>query len=276
MKNMSLASLSNPASQVLTISRFEMLKHFRAKKVFGLLALAVGLAIFVIAIPELFDVDRPESERAFIGSSLDALGFLLVITAVLFGSNALSSEFHDRTGFALFPNPVSKWTIWLGKFLGAELTSFAIIGIYYGIIISATFSIYETVPIEVYISVVFSLFVTTMIMSFAFFLSSIINGPTSSAVFVFFLFILILPMIDAFLINLPEVKPWYSPTFSDGIIANILTVPYPSDLEPGALPRGPFDHERFVPYIFQSIVVLSIYTISFGLASAILFKRKEM
>jgi len=69
-------------------------------------------------------------------------------------------------------------------------------------------------------------------MSMAFLISSIFRGPTGAAILVFFLFIMIFPIIDQLLIGVVEIKPWFTPTFSSKIVDNVLITPYPSDLAP--------------------------------------------
>ena len=83
-------------------------------------------------------------------------------------------------------------------------------------------------------------------------------------------------MIDQFLIALAEIKPWFTPSFSSGVITNIFKVPYPIDLEEGRLPLGPFDSARFVPYVAESILVLFLYLVVCATSSIAIFRRMEM
>ncbi len=268
--------LPNHGSQILTISRYEILKYLRGKKIFGILGIAVAVSILVIAIPDLLGVEHADTARGFLSMPINFVFFLLVISAALFGSNSLSSEFHEKTGYLLFPNPVTRTSIWLGKFLAAELISFLVIGVFYGMITGAAFFKYESVPQEIFFSFLFSCVIVTMIMSLSFLVSSALRGPTGSAVLIFFVFILILPMMDSFLITMGEIKPWFSPSFAGEIVQNILTVPYPLDIEPGELPRGPFDHERFVPYVTDSLAITSVYILSASIISILIFRKTEM
>jgi hypothetical protein len=52
--------------------------------------------------------------------------------------------------------------------------------------------------------------------------------------------------------------------------------PYPLDLIPGEMHRGPFDFQRFVPYIEESLLVMFGYIIAFSAASIYIFKQREM
>jgi len=273
---MSQIQIPNKLSQMLTICRYELLKSLRGKKILGILSIAVGVSLLLVLVPEITGIDPPNSVREFFEIPLGFIFFILVITVALFASSSIISEFHERTGYSLFINPVTKETIWFGKFLATEIISFAVIGIFYGIISIRAALIYDDLPNEVAQSFVFSLVVVTMLTSISFFISSFSRGPTSAAVIVFLLFMLILPMIDQFVMSFGEVKPWFSPTFARGIVENVMIVPYPIDLEPGELPKGPFDFHRFVPYIDDSLMVMISFIVIFSLASIYLFKKREM
>ena len=273
---MAQVQLPSQTSQIFAVCQFEMLKFLRGKKILATIVIAFAVSVVLVIAPETIQADSQLKVNDYIAFPLGFLPYLLVISAAFFGSNSLLSEFHERTGYALFPNPVSKTSIWLGKFIAAELISFLIIGIYFGVIISASELKYQTFPEEIFYSLGFAFVSVTAMMSVAFLVSSIFKGPTGAAVLVFFLFIMILPIIDQVLIGIVDTKPWFTITFSSKIIEHVLIVPYPSDLVPGELPIGPFDVHRFVPYVSESLLVLSGYILVSSILSIYAFKKREM
>jgi ABC-type transport system involved in multi-copper enzyme maturation permease subunit len=56
---------------------------------------------------------------------------LIVVVASLFAGDAIVSEYQQRTGYLLFPNPIKMITLYTGKFLAAVGMSALVIGIYY-------------------------------------------------------------------------------------------------------------------------------------------------
>lgn len=273
---MSEIQIPSHISQVFIVCRYELLKFIRGKKMLGILAITIAIGIPLILMPELSGTEYPPNLEEFLTTPLSIGFFLIVLTALFFGGDSLITEFHQRTGYSLFINPVSKNSVWFGKFLAAELVSFLFIGLYYAIISSGAYVIYNELKFEILSSLGISLVVVTMIMSLAFLISSFLKGPTGAAVLIFFLFILVLPMFDQLLINVTETKPWFTPSFSATIRENVIFVPYPSDFPEGETPRGPFDHHRFVAYIEESLVVMFTYIIMTSLISLYIFKRKEM
>lgn len=273
---MSQIQIPNQFSQMFTICSYELLKSLRGKKILGILSISVGISLGLLLVPEITGFDAPHSVNEFFAIPLSFVFFVLVITVAFFASSSIVSEFHERTGYSLFPNPVTRETIWFGKFLATEILSFVVIGVYFGIISLGALVTYGELPSVLGQSLVFSFLVVTMLASISFFISAFSRGPTGAAVLVFLLFILVLPMVDQLVMNFGEEKPWFTPTFVRGIIENVMLEPYPLDLEPGEYPRGPNDFHRFVPYIDDSIMVMISYIIIFSLASIFLFKRREL
>ena len=262
--------------QIKTVAKYEFLKFVRGKKIHAMLALGIAIPVLLILLPVFFDFPEPEDSEFYLSALLGPIFFIQVITVAFLGSGMIVSEFHDKTGYALFPNPINRTTLWFGKFIAAEIASFLIIAVYFGVISSATLYKFGELPNEIIFSLLFSFLVTSSLMCITFLASSIFRSPTSTLVIIILLFIIVLPMIDQLLIPLAEVKPWFSPSFSSGIVHNVLTVPYPIDLEEGQLPRGPFDSARFVPYVTESILVQSMYLFVSGITSIAIFRKMEM
>lgn len=261
--------------QIIIVTKYEFLKYVRGRKIHAMLAMSIAIPFLLILLPEYFDAVDPESAELFLFALLGPIFFIQVITVAFFGSGTIISEFHDKTGFSLFPNPITRTSIWFGKFLAAEIASFLIITIYYLVISLTTIYKYNDLPIEIISSLGLTFLVTTTLMSITFFASSTFRSPTSALVIIILLFIVIFPMIDQIL-PLAEIKPWFTPSFSSGIIQNTLKVPYPIDLEESSLPRGPFDSARFVPYLPESIFVQFAYLIISCVCSILIFRKTEM
>lgn len=263
-------------SQALTVMRYEFLKFFKGKKLYGMMIFAFLVPILLVSLPELLGGEYPDSSNDFIASQMNFLVIVIVISASFFGSSSIVSEFHDKTAYSLLPNPVNRESIWFGKYFAALLISFMISSIFYLLIATGSFAEYEKVPEEIFSSWGLSFIVVMMVTSISFLFSSILKGPTGATVAVFILFILIFPMVEGIVIAFGESKPWWMPSFVAKVTEFSMFTPYPSDLEPGDLPRGPFDHHRYVAYVDQSLLMMWVFIFSSSIASILIFKKKEM
>jgi len=272
---MSINKIPSHVSQTLTICRYELLRYSRGKKTIGIILITLAFSILLVAIPDISGTPRPLTAAEAFSTPLDFVFFAIVLVAAFLGSNSIISEFHDKTGFLLFTNPISKTSIWFGKFVAAEIIAVIMIFLYFGTTFVYASINYDHIPEQVLLSLAFSLLSVTMIMSLTFFVSSASKGPTGAAVLIFFLFIIILPVFDQLLINFSDIKPWFTPTFSSEIIVYAIIDPYPSDITDD-IARGPFDIDKYVPYIFESVLVMSAYLIVSAFLSIMIFRRREL
>lgn len=263
-------------SQILVVTRYEFLKFFKGKKLFGMIIFAYAVPILLISLPKILGGEYPHSINEFVASQMSFVSLVIVISVSFFGSSSIVSEFHNKTAYSLFPNPINRTSIWFGKFLAASLVSFAISSICYKVIAIGTIIEYNKIPAEILYSWGLSFVVVLMVTSISFLFSTILKGPTGAAVAVFILFILIFPMVEGLLTVFSEIKPLWMPSFLTKVIEYSVYTPYPLDLKPGELPKGPFDQQRFVPHVDQSIAIMAAYTIAASAASIFIFNRKEM
>ena len=263
-------------SQISTVMKYEFLKMIKGKKLYGMIIFAYVVPILLVSMPEMLNGEYPDLANDFVSSQMNLMVIVIVISATFFGSTAIVSEFHDRTAYSLLPNPVNRIAIWMGKFLAALIISFVIASIFYKVIAIGTWIEYGEVPSEIFVSWGLSFVVVMMVTSISFLFSSILKGPTGATVIVFILFILIFPMVEGTTMVIAEEKPWWLPSFLAKVTEFSMYTPYPIDLEPGELPKGPFDHYRYVAYVDQSILMMAAYILATSSLSVLLFKRKEM
>ena len=273
---MSLSDIQLPSKtlQLFIVFRYEILRNLRGKKIFGILAITVAVALFFIGIFEFVESQEMVIDSIILSIPITFVFFLTVLMGAFFGSSAIVSEFHDKTGSLLFTNPISKSSIWLGKFISSEIISIGVLLVYYLIIIGYAVSKGQIVPTEILSSISFSIVALTMVMSIAFLISSILRGPTGAAVLVFALFIIILPMVDQLLINVVDTEPWYTPTFSSGIIQNSINDP---NLDSSFMAQANLlGLHVYHPDVTTSLGIMTLYIFSSGAVSLYLLRYREL
>ena len=267
---MSTYKIPSSASQALTISRYELLLYLRSKKILGIVAITIMVAVGFIVSYEFLGALGTEALGFDIASPISFVFFLITIIAAFFGSNSIMTEFNQRTGQLLFSNPVTRTSIWFGKFIASIVIAFSVIALYYSIIVSYA-AISHEVPIQILSSLLFSFVSTTMIMSFAFLISSIFRGQTGAAALVFALFIIVFPMVDGVMALLSDERPWFTPTFSSGIITHVLT-----NFTDQNTMSNSFFGTSLVPKIADSLGIMISYIVASSALSIFIFKRRDV
>jgi ABC-type transport system involved in multi-copper enzyme maturation permease subunit len=265
MNTMSDKKLPGQATQVGVICRHELRKFLRSKRVIGIVAVAVLASIAVVyLISNVFD---PEAVAGLLGFSLVLAPALLIITAALVGSDALLVEFHEKTGYSLFANPVNRTAIWFGKFFAAEIIIFIVIGIYFGVISTASLIKFGDIPSSMWLApMLFSLVLGTLVMSLAFLWSAVFKGPLASTITVLFSLVA-LPIVDMILAS-QQIETWFMPYSAVNSVIRVLAL-LDQDLLVGGNDLTTFP-------VIASLLVVAAYIVGFSAVSIYLFKRRDM
>ena len=264
MESSSEKQLPSQINQVKVICRHELRKFLRSKRVIGVIVVAVLASVAVVNfIVNVFDTD---SRTGLLGLSLLLGPLLLIITAALVGSDALLVEFHEKTGYSLFPNPVTRTSIWFGKFLAAEIIVFIVIAIYFGVITAAALIQFkEALPTAWIEPMLFSIVLGTLVMSIAFLWSAIFKGPLAATITTLFSLV-ILPIADVILSS-QQLDTWFMPySAANNVITSLAFLDRDLLIE---------NAERSIPIIASLFVVLA-YIIGFSALSIYLFRRRDM
>src|ERR687887_189026 len=198
---------SRGGSHVGSVARFELLRQFRRRRLLVLLIIVAVLLVLFIVVLQIFG-----------SASSDAYGYasrfggfvtiLAALAATFFGADALLGEFEQRTGYLLFPQPVSRTSIFLGKLLAAFALTTLTLAAYYGVVAAATGVVKGSVPV-------------------AFFLSSALRGTTMASVVTFALLFFVLAIAST-IMSVASVRPDGNLAFAGGAVLKIPPRPYPA------------------------------------------------
>jgi len=273
------SSPPSDSEQLHMVVRYELLKYLRGQRLFGILMITASIAWLMLALPPLVGMGYSSDVRTFPSTFLNFVSILIVLSATFFGSDAIVSEFQHRTGYSLFPNPIRRRIILLGKYVASALSSLLVVSLYYIIIIVSAQAIYGTFPDELIVSYYLAVVYMLSILAFAFLLSSVMKGTTGSAVLTFFLFQMILPIIDI-VMNSADIDPWFSITHAGGIISSILTMPPAMGEARGPMrPTGAavgIPYPLYIPEVLSSLIVMVNYVAITLLAAIRVFERREL
>ncbi len=271
------AKVPSSLSQIVSIIRFELQNYFRARRFYVLLAIALLISGLLTAIVGYY---RPAS---YLNSTLDFygswwggwIGFVIVLSGIFFGGDAISGEFQNKTGYFLIPNPIRRVTVYVGKWLAALIASILIVALY--AVIAIANGIYyfgATIPYEFWESAAFALLYLISVLGFTFFFSSLFKSSSISVLVTAMLFLFIFTLIQGLVANFAQTEPWFILTYGQGIIGNVFTVPYPPQTRtiPGF--RGaPFI--QYVATINEGLAIMTVYFLLTAALGLILFERKE-
>jgi ABC-2 type transport system permease protein len=272
----------NSLRQIATVTRYELLKNLRGRRLLAILLITIIISAIFLIVPPVIGADYSKDPKEFTVNMLSFLSILAILSATFFGADAIVSEYESKTGYFLFPNPIRKTVIFLGKFIASALVSVGAIGLYYAIAVVSVRVIDGSIPTNTGLSFIYSLFYLFAILAIAYLLSAVMRSSVYSLVLTFFTFFLILPIIDA-VGSIAKFKPWFSVTFASGISQYIFQSPYPTDKVFNATAiSGPSAGARslslvqYYPEIRLSLIVMAVYFVVAFLLAILIAQRREM
>jgi ABC-2 type transport system permease protein len=262
-------------AQVGTITKYALLDYVRSRRFFIMLTIALLISALLTILVGYY---RPES---FLSSELTfynrwwgtSVTFVVVLSGIFFGGDAISSEFQNKTGYFGVPNPIRRSSIYVGKWLAAFIASTVIFGVFTLITIGNGYYYFSGVPYEFAESLLFALFYLVAVLGFTFFFSSLFKSSSISILVTAILFLFAFTLIQELVADLVQIEPWFIITYGAQIIGNVLILPYPPHQITNTV--GRFTLTSFNATIPEGLAIMGIYFIVTAILGLILFERKE-
>src|SRR5256712_722446 len=270
--------LPSSVSQIGTITKYELINYFRSRRFFVLLIIGLIISALLTALVGYY---RPSS---FLSSPLNfysfwwagSITFVIILSGIFYGGDAISGEFQNKTGYFLVANPLRRSSIYIGKWLGALIASAIVLATYAGITVgNGLYYFGANVPYQFAESLSFSILYLIAVLGFTFFFSSLFKSSSMSILVTAILFLFAFSLIQLIVSGLVQIEPWFIITYGSGIIGNVLMDTYPTT-QPirGAGPGGRAG-TTYAATIPEGIAILLVYCFATAILGLILFERKE-
>lgn len=270
-------------AQVLATAKYAFLDYFRSRRFLILIVITLLISGLLTALVGYY---RPAS---FLASDLGfysswwggSITFVVVLSAIFFGGDAISGEFQNKTGYFFLPNPIRRSSIYVGKWLAALLASVVVMVVYIAITLANAFYYFgPEFPVQFAESILFAMFYLVSVLGFTFFFSSLFKSTTYSLLVTAILFLFAFTLISTLVSDLVKIEPWFILTYGADIIGNVLTVPYPQHVvqTTGIFGRGGPSALVITTYnatVPEGLVIMGAYFAVTAILGLLLFERKE-
>jgi len=216
--------------------------------------------------------DWSTSSESFSGIFLAFASILVIIAATFFAADAIVSEFQNRTGYLVFPTPLKRWVLFMGKFAASMTAGLMVVSLFYAGTAALSFVTVGGVDDDFVLSFLFAVEFLWAAVAVAYLISSVLKGSTGSTVLTFLMFMVILPIVDS-VSTFAGVKIDASLTFAGGIITYIVADPYPVD---SVTDQFGFTMYMFYPEPWVAAIVCLAYALAGMALSMFLFNRKQL
>src|SRR5712692_11760643 len=225
-------------SQVGTVTKYELLNYFRSRRFFILLIIGLIISGLLTGLVAYYGVSTLAPCPTITCSSpvlsfysfwcANSITFVIVLSGIFFGGDAISGEFQNKTGYFLVANPLRRSSIYVGKWLGAFIASMIVFAVFAGITFgNATYYFGFDIPYQFVESMLFSILYLMAVLGLTFLFSALFKSSAMAITVTAILFLFAFMLLETVLNNLLGIEPWFIITYGAGIIGNVLADKYP-------------------------------------------------
>ncbi|MDI6819836.1 MAG: ABC transporter permease [Candidatus Hodarchaeaceae archaeon] len=258
------------------VTKYELLKQVRRRRFYGALILVVIAEALAIAlykglnIPEALPIPIPDSPKLFALFVAGMGSSVAVLAAVFFAGDSIASEFERKTGYILFPNPVKRSTLVVGKYAACFIVTAVVLVSAYALASAALVGMYRQLPVEVLGSLGLALLLGCSILGLAFLFSSLLKGGMGATIATLLLFMLIFPIIRMGLTYSGR-EPWFTLDYAADSVSSVYGIPF------AEMWQGPMGGMALMtPDPTTSLFVMLAYFVAPFVMSIWITKRREM
>lgn len=269
-------------AQVRIQTKYEFLNYFRSRRFYILFAIGLvieaALTIFVWhSGGSSYFSDALDFYSTWWG---DSATFVVVFCAIFFGGDAISSEFQNKTGYYLVPNPIRRSSIYIGKWLAAVSASLIIVAVSTAfILVNGIYYFGTSIPSQFGESFIFTLAYLISALGLAFMFSSLFKSASYSILVSVVLLLFGFTVIEELLSIFVHIEPWFLLSYGSQIIGNILMASYPAHTTTRTVPVGRAGHTitftTFNSTVPEGLAIMLGYFIVTAVLGLVLFERKE-
>ena len=278
-KNPSNNTVPDSITQVGIITKYTFLDYLRSRRFFVLLIITILIGVLLTVLvhfrPDSFNTSNLDFYSNYWGN---AVNYVVILSAIFFGGDAISGEFQNKTGYFSVPNPIRRSSIYIGKWAAAFIASTVMFGVF-AIFSIATGSYFfgANIPYQFGESLLFGLLYLAAALSLAFFFSALFKSIAISIIVTVILFFFVFSLLNGVVLPLAGIEPWFLINYGASIIGNVLTSPYPQHgpITAALGARGRISLTTFNATIPEGLAILAIYLIVTAVLGLIIFERKE-
>lgn len=277
-------TVPNSLSQVGIVTRFTFLDYLRSRRFAILLGIMLLISFILTAVVGYY---RPAS---FVSSGVLSFysgwwgmsaTFVVILSGIFFGGDAISGEFQNRTGYFTLPNPIRRSSVYIGKWIAAFIAASIVLFIFTAITIAnESYYFGLNIPWQFAESILFAWLYLMAVLGFTFFFSSLFKSTSYSILVTAILFLFAFTLIETLISALAQIEPWFILTYGSEIIGNVLMASYPQHVTTiqGVLGRGGPAARTFTTWnvtIPEGLIIIGAYFIITAVLGLVLFERKE-
>jgi ABC-2 type transport system permease protein len=271
--------------QVFKLSRYQFREYVFSRRFVVLVGLVLVIDAILIAVIAHYRASLVTTSLSFYSSFWGmAVNYVIILSAVFFGGDAIAGEFQNKTGYFLMGLPVRRATVYAGKYLAAFAASLAVTTLYLLPLLGdgAYYFGASAIPWQLGASYVLAVVYLAAVLGTTFLFSSLFKVSAYGFVLTAILFLFGFSLIQDLVQGLIGTEPWMVISYANTTIGSVFGSHVNSGLT-GTITtaRVPIGRDRFVTSttyvagVLEGVVIMLGYFVLTALAGLALFEREE-
>lgn len=265
--------------QVLILTRYQIRDYLRSLRfviLAGLVAVIGALVTIIVAHyrPEGLIDSAPDFYGGLFGGGIT---FVIILSAIFFGGDAIAGEFQNKTGYFLMGLPIRRTTVYAGKYLAAFLASMAMVALYTAILVANGIGYLGAAafPWQLGESLALAVVYLLAVLGVTFLFSSLFKVSTYGTVLTAILFLFGFTLLQDLISGLVNITPWFIITYADTVIGAVLSNDCFS--QPGAHTCSAGGMQIMVnnPGVGEGVAIMVAYFLISAIVGLIRFEHEE-
>lgn len=268
--------------QIGILSRYQLRDYMRSLRFVILYGLVVAVAAILTAVIAYY---RPAAfltnPDALYGTAWGGgVAFVIVLTAVFFGGDAIAGEFQNKTGYFLMGQPIRRSTVYVGKFLAALAASLGGIAVFALLLLANGIYYFGTGAFPLVFAESFALAVVYLlaVLGSTFLFSSLFKTSAYGTLLTAILFLFGFTLLQGLMSALVKIEPWFIVSYASAVIGDIFQSPYPAHVVTTSV-RGLGRHvvtvTSYTPTVVEGVAIMLAYFVLTAVVGLLLFEREE-
>lgn len=225
--------------------------------------LLVALLLFIASIGTAMSEDDP---RRFLYPLISSVVLLISLYSVVSFADNVSDEFEKGTGLVVLTLPISRYTLFAGKFIAAYIPGTVLTSVYYMASAIACIICCGEVPSTLWTSLLLALLYLFAALGICSLVSCL--SPGSNVSFVVCLLLLVVALF--YFLNVSfDTEPWYVLGYESRIVSNhVLGVQTVFD--------STMSTTDYQPLLSTATIMMSVYGVVTTAVAAVLFRYRQI
>ncbi len=210
--------------QIVKLARYQLREFLRTRRFVAMIGIVLAVGLILTAVTAHYRGGLVADPIAFYGTAwAAAVGYLIVLTAILFGGDAIAGEFQNKTGYFLMGLPVRRSTVYLGKYLAVYAAAATALLAYLALVVAngAYYFGVHAVPWQLGISVLLALLYLAAVVGVTFVFSSLFKTSAYGFVLTAVLLLFGFSLLQDYVSILVHGEPWMILTYAAGTVGSV-------------------------------------------------------